>query len=144
MSTSREGLRLRHEDAEIVLELCISDRADAARPRLDPAVVYRSIMDSPWIGNTPLSACLIGGQHYDWEFSYSPAGPWIGWSFTLKSPERKHSRHAAALRRGLDLLLGAPDIACPRCQQRVPISALLRAATGYACTACASSPPRTS
>ncbi len=49
MSTSREGLRLRHEDAEIVLELCISDSADAARPRLDPAVVYRSIMDSPWI-----------------------------------------------------------------------------------------------
>jgi len=144
MSTSREGLRLRHEDAEIVLELCISDSADAARPRLDPAVVYRSIMDSPWIGNTPLSACLVGGQHYDWEFSYSPAGPWIVWSFTLKSPERKHSRHAAALRRGLDLLLGAPDIACPRCQQRVPASALLRAATGYACTACASSPPCTS
>ena len=132
MSTSRQSLRLRHEDAEIALELDIGNTAEAPLAPPDPASVYRSIMDSPWLGNTPLSACLQGGQHYDWEFRDGLDGPWIIWSFTLKSPERKHKRHAAALRRALDLLLGGPDLACPRCQQRFPASALLRAASGYA------------
>ena len=78
-----------YENADIKLTLRVKGPAGTPPDlKLNPHKIYQAILDSPWVGNQPLSGCLKGGQKYDWEFCYG-GEVWVQWEFELKTKLKK-------------------------------------------------------
>lgn len=76
------------------IELSISVRAaDVAEfgADLGSEEIYRSIIESPWTGNQPLSGCVKFGERYDWGFNLRN-GPWLDWEFVMKGDPKKRPK----------------------------------------------------
>lgn len=76
------------------IELSISVRAtDAAEfgAALGSEEIYRSIIESPWAGNKPLSECIKSGERFSGGFNLRK-GPWLEWEFIMKGEPRKRPK----------------------------------------------------